>query len=334
MTNPEFGENEQIPTGNPQIPFEVHERTLIDVIFLNRKGLRAGWRAGVYVAICFAFLFIFQAALVLLRRAFSIGEGTQLTPGRLIAQEIVLAACAICAALVMTRIENRPFRDYGMPLEGAFSKNFWQGALWGIAHISAVMLLMYALGGYTFGAPAIHGAALIRYAVLWSLFFVIVGIAEEFLFRGYLQSTLASGIGFWPAAILLSLVFGRVHLQNPGESVLGAVSVFGIGMLFSLTLRRTGTLWFAIGMHAAFDFGETYIFSVPDSGIVMPGQLLASSLHGSRWLTGGSVGPEASLLSFIVLALVFALFDRVYRPQNVRDDRSDDRAGEESRGGT
>ncbi len=63
------------------------------------------------------------------------------------------------------------------------------------------------------------------------------------------------------------------HLTNPGEGPVGALAVFVVGMFLCLTLRRTGDLWFAIGFHAAFDFGETYLYSVPDSGIVAPGHL-------------------------------------------------------------
>ena len=51
----------------------------------------------------------------------------------------------------------------------------------------------------------------------------------------------------------------------------------------------------------------------PDSGIVMPGHLLASSFHGPAWLTGGTVGPEGSAFDFVVFAILFVVFDRVYR---------------------
>ena len=98
---------------------------------------------------------------------------------------------------------------------------------------------------------------------------------------------------------------------------MGEVGVFVIGMFLCLTLRRTGDLWLAIGWHAAFDFGETYFYSVPNSGLVMPGHLFAASLHGPRWLTGGAVGPEGSAFSFAVLAVTFVAFDRIHRP---RDD--------------
>jgi hypothetical protein len=88
-----------------------------------------------------------------------------------------------------------------------------------------------------------------------------------------------------------------------------------IGFFFCLTLRRTGNLWFAVGFHAAWDWGETYFYSVPDSGMVAPGHLLSSSMRGAPWLSGGSVGPEGGVLCFVVIAAAWVAFDRVYRRQ-------------------
>ena len=124
---------------------------------------------------------------------------------------------------------------------------------------------------------------------------------EEFTFRGYLQSTLASGIGFWPAAILLAALFGAAHLGNPGEAQIGTVMAGAFGLVSAFALRRTGTLWLGIGMHASWDWGETYFFGTPDSGLLAEGHLLHSSFHGPAWLTGGSIGPEGSLFVFAVL---------------------------------
>jgi hypothetical protein len=90
------------------------------------------------------------------------------------------------------------------------------------------------------------------------------------------------------------------------------LAVAVIGIFFCLTLRRTGTLWFAVGFHASWDWGESYLYSVPDSGGMSPGHLLNSSFHGSRWLTGGSVGPEGSVMVFVVIALAWVVFNRVY----------------------
>ncbi len=85
-----------------------------------------------------------------------------------------------------------------------------------------------------------------------------------------------------------------------------------IGFFFCLTLRRTGNLWFAVGFHAAWDWGESFLYSVPDSGEMVTGHLLKSSFHGSTWLTGGSVGPEGSVLVFILIALLWVAFNRLY----------------------
>lgn len=313
---PPFGAPSGAPVPDPS-PASIAPRELIALenIFVSRAGLRAGWRAGLYVALFILFLTIAQVAATLLHLSLVARNAAQLTPARLLAQELMLALSALGAALVMTRIEGRSFADYGLPWRGAFGRSFWRGVLWGTAQISSLILLIWVFGGYSLGMLTIHGRTLVYYAVVWAAFFLVVGLAEEFLFRGYLQFTLASGMGFWPAATLMSLIFGAVHLQNPGESLWGAVGVFGVGMLLSLTLRRTGTLWFAIGFHAAFDFGETYIYSVPDSGITMPGQLFSASLRGPRWLTGGKVGPEGSVLAFLLLALFFVLFERMYPAQ-------------------
>jgi membrane protease YdiL (CAAX protease family) len=212
----------------------------------------------------------------------------------------------------MGRIEGRPFGVYGLPGADAFGARFWQGALWGIAMITATILSIRLLGGFSFGDLALHGLQLWRYAIVWGVAFVLVGLFEEFLFRGYTQFTLVTGLEFWPAATMLSAVFGALHLANGGEDRIGALSVFAIGMFFCLTLRRTGNLWFAVGLHAAFDWGETFLFSVPNSGIVAPGHLLYSSFHGPIWLTGGSVGPEGSVMAFVVVGFAAIIFSRVY----------------------
>jgi membrane protease YdiL (CAAX protease family) len=149
---------------------------------------------------------------------------------------------------------------------------------------------------------------MLRWAILWAVVFVFVGLFEEFLFRGYTQYTLGESIGFWPAAVLLSCSFGAVHLGNPGEGWVGAAGVVTIGVIFAFALRRTGNLWLCVGWHASFDFGETFLYSVPNSGIVFEGHLSNASLHGAKWLTGGAVGPEGSIFSFLTMGiLAFAI---------------------------
>ena len=231
-------------------------------------------------------------------------------------------AGALAAGLVMSRLERRSFGKYGLPARGAFGKLFWQGALFGLVEISAVIGWIAVFGSYHFGSLAIHGAGLLRWAAFWGALFLMVGLYEEFAFRGYVQFTLAQALRFWPAAVLLSVAFGLVHITNPGESKLGIAGVILTGLLWCFTLRRTGNLWFAVGMHASFDFGETFLYSVPDSGIVFPGHLSNATLAGPAWLTGGSTGPEASVCDFIVLLILFYLFHRLYPAGTERSLRS------------
>ena len=301
--------------GEPPIRrLRTRERALVETVFLGPNGVRAGWRAALYVAL---FVVIFTALQFLLALAFprsSLLESI-LTPQVLLFQELLLVAGAFGSAQIMALLEGRSIGAYGVPWRGAFGARFWQGTLWGILQLSAIMLPIDFWGGYTFGGLALHGRDIVWDALLWGLTFLAVGFAEEFLFRGYLQFTLTEGIGFWPAAALLSVSFGAVHLRNPGEGPVGALSVVAIGIFLCFTLWRTGDLWWAIGWHAAFDFGETYLYSVPNSGIVTRGHLLAASLHGPRWISGGAVGPEGSLAAFAVLAVAFAAFDRLYRPR-------------------
>jgi uncharacterized protein len=270
-------------------------------IFFNEEGgLRAGWRLLVYAAFVMGLGFV--GGIVLLEFAPSTRDF--FFPTYLFAEEAFSFLVVFGAALIMARIERRPVGVYGLPVRGAFGKLFWQGYLFGLIEISALIGLVYAFGGYSFGSLVLHGGELLRWGIMWAIVFVFTGLFEEFLFRGYTQYTLADGIGFWPAAILLSCSFGAVHLENRGEDWWGTASVATIGLVFAFALRRTGNLWFAVGWHASFDFGETFLYSVPNSGLVFDGHLSNASLHGPTWLTGGSVGPEASVFSFLIMGIL------------------------------
>jgi hypothetical protein len=225
-----------------------------------------------------------------------------MSPGAEFLIEGVGIVSTFVAAWVMSKIEKRKFGGYGIPLRGAFGRTFWLGVIIGLIFESSEMLVISAMGGFSFGTLSLVGAALVKSALLWAVGFVMVGIFEEFLFRGYAQFTLSDGIGFWPSAVLLSALFGAVHLGNPGEGWVGALSV----MMFGI---------FAIGFHAAIDYAETFIYSVPDSGMLASTHLLNSSLHGPRWLSGGTIGPEGSVVDFALMLVAFFIVALVF-PKN------------------
>lgn len=274
-------------------------------LFLGPDGLRPGWGFAFYVA---AF-YLLQKLAVVVASSQDLGSSGLWV---MALQEFGSLVAALIPAIILARVEHRPWKAYGLPLRQAFGRLFWVGALWGFAGISLLMLALYGLHDFAFGHLVLRGARLARFAAFWAGMFLLVGLFEEFLLRGYTQFTLARGIGFWPAALVLSSAFGLIHLANGGEQWRGLLAAAFIGFFFCLTLRRTGSLWFAVGFHAAWDWGETFFYSVPDSGMVAPGHLLSSKLYGAEWLSGGSVGPEGSVLCFLLIALLWVAFERTH----------------------
>jgi membrane protease YdiL (CAAX protease family) len=250
---------------------------------------------------------------VLHRAPQQFGTASSLSPVAAVLSDGAILVFTGLAALIMSRIEHRSWQQYGLPLRLAFRQDFWIGTLAGFLAISTSLLTIFAFHGFQLGGMAIHGQTILTATAAWTAAFVIVGLGEEFAFRGYLQFTLTTGMGFWPSAIVLSLLFALAHAANPGETKFGPFSVVCFGMLFCLIIRRTGNLWWVVGFHAGWDWGQTFFYGVADSGLPAYHNLFNSTFSGPRWLTGGSVGPEASTFTPLTLLLVAIIFTRFYR---------------------
>jgi uncharacterized protein len=274
-------------------------------VFTGPEGMYPGTRWLIYLAMAFVVFQVEGWLIVSLRSHVNALWWRMLI-------EVCMMLAAILPGFVMARIENRCFGDFGLPARRAFGRNFWVGTLWGIASLSILMVALRLTGVFEFGTLSLHGARIFKFAAYYGVFFLITGFFEDFLMRGYSQWVLSQGMNFWPAAAVLSIAFGYIHGANPGEAKTGLIAAGLIGFFLCLTLRRTGDLWWAVGFHMAWDWGESYLYSVPDSGTLLPGHLLNSSFHGPGWLTGGSVGPEGSYLVFVVIGALWVLFDRAY----------------------
>lgn len=271
-------------------------------------GVGAGWRLLIYLAICFL---LWSVSIFILSQLLEPARGV-FSPGFQLYGEAASFLAIFLAASVMSLLEGLPLGVYGLPVRGRSWKLLGQGCLFGFCEMGMLIGLIATFGGYSFGTLAQHGTAIGKWALYWGFFFLVVGLFEEFLFRGYTLYTLADGIGFWPAAVLMSGAFGAVHLHNSGEGWVGVSGVALVGLFWCFTLKRTGSLWFALGMHATFDFGETFLFSVPDSGMIFPGHLSNATLYGPKWMTGGTAGPEGSLFDFLILAAFFVAVHFLY----------------------
>jgi hypothetical protein len=295
--------------------------SIVKSVFVGSQGLRSGWRVLIFLAIACTSL----GSFVLIRAGGVQGFLEQqkaaakitITPLLMGESEIVAFLVVCLATLVMAKIEGRKFGEYGLPLSRATVKNFGLGVAIGFSMISGTLLVMYLLGCFHITGLALHGTAIVSSVAAWALAFLLAGLFEEFLFRGYLQNALASGIGFWPAALALSGLFGFGHAFNSRETTVGAISAGLFGVLLSLFLKRTGSLWCAIGFHTAYDLGQNF-YGVPDSGIQPYHNVLSSTFNGPTWLTGGIVGPEAGILTpiaLLVVALIFSYYHREDRYQ-------------------
>jgi membrane protease YdiL (CAAX protease family) len=283
-------------------------------IFLGPLGLRSGWRLLIFLAIVIVLQAIFQEVVVLILKARDIVAPDGLYPTVFLVEDGIALIAVVIATGIMARWERRKFSNYGLPGKNAFGRRFWEGAAFGYVCISVLILLIFLAGGYSPGSLALHGVALARATLLWLLASLAIGFAEEYLFRGYPQFIVAQGMGFWPAAFLISFLFGALHyFTKPYERWPDWASTGLLALLFCLTLRRTGDLRFAIGFHAAFDFGAIFVYSGPNGGHLAPDRLLSATFHGADWLTGGKLGPEASLLVFPVMAAMFLAFHFLYR---------------------
>jgi membrane protease YdiL (CAAX protease family) len=298
---------EQLPTVQPASPSPVRR------IFFNDVELRAGWRLFIFVVLLSAILFAVNFVVKHVRKSpLQSNQPVELRAVPEIVLDTLQFALVLGVAAIMAKIEKRKLRYYGLPLKQALRGNFWQGCIWGFAAISVLLLALRADRNFYFGGPELSGWSIFRFALLWAIAFLVVGLFEEFFLRGYAQFTLTTGMGFWPAALLLSVSFAALHLGNPGETKIGIFQIVLIGLFFCYTLWRTGTLWFAVGFHGAWDWGQTFFYGTPDSGLSAQGHLLHPSFAGSAWLTGGSVGPEGSVLVAPLIVLLFVLFHLAY----------------------
>jgi len=290
-------------------------------VFYNDRGLRAGWRLFIFAVLLYT-TFGLLGLLARLLRATSTGganvgaDAPYLVPLLVGISDLVLFLIVLFVTWIMSRIERRSVSQYGLPLiRSAWSRFLTGYLLWGFLPLALVLLVMRAFHLFYFGSLNLHGASILAWALAWAVVYLMVGFFEEYLFRGYALHTLAEGIGFWPAAFILGIVFAYVHMGNGGETRIGIIGVLLFAIFAATTLRRTGNLWLAVGAHTGWDWGESFLFGVSNSGLPASGRLLSShSSQGPDWLTGGTVGPEGSIFTLILWAVMTVLFLILYKP--------------------
>jgi membrane protease YdiL (CAAX protease family) len=286
-------------------PAPVATQSVWRTIFIGSNGIRAGWSVLIFFAIAAAEVTALNLVLKYIVHLHSPKTSSfGWVPGLI--QEAAMLALLAVPVWVMSKIERKPIVSYGYRGSARF-RRFVYELLWGFAAITSLVLALWKLGYLAFDGDVLHGLPAFEYAAAWGLVFLLVGLFEESFLRGYLQSTLTRGLGFWWAALILSTAFGLSHGTNAGESPIGLFTAGAAGLVFCISLWYTGSLWWAIGFHASWDWGESYFYGTADSGLIAKGHLFTEHSVGSLYWSGGATGPEGSILAVVLLAIIAAL---------------------------
>lgn len=207
-------------------------------------------------------------------------------------------AAIACYAWLSRRVEGRADVTE-LPRAGRWSA-LGKGFALGFAMFTAAILLIALFGGWDIGWGS-FGALVGGFGAMAS-----VAVNEELLFRGVVFRIMSERVGLPIAFVLSCLIFGFAHAVNANATVWGLLSIaIQGGSLMTAAYVATRSLWLPIGIHLAWDTAEGAFFGVQNSGTEQPG-LLHAALNGPTWLTGGSFGPEASPVTWLVCLAVSA----------------------------
>lgn len=289
-------------------------------IFWNydERRLRSMWRLVGAVVFTIILTFVFGAP-------FFATSGASPAP---YIEKLVLYAAAIVAVWLATRfLDKRPFSDTGIFLKREWWTDLGFGLLLGAMLMTFIFLVELAAGWITIGEmfhTPVPGQPFLAAVMLPILLFVMVGVAEELVFRGYLLLNLAEGFNLRfissrgaliLAWVLSSVAFGFAHAISPNATLVSYLYITLAGLWFGLAYVLTGSIAIAIGAHMTWNFFQGHVFGFPVSGgRDFSTTLFAIEQGGPEVWTGGAFGPEAGLLgliAFAVGALLVAVWIRI-----------------------
>ncbi len=216
-----------------------------------------------------------------------------------------LVAAAVAGALAMAIFESRKLTDLGLHWGDSGGRNLLMGVAVGVG--GALLLILPAVLSGMAHFESVPNADVSWSASLFTISLLFCGAAgEEIAFRGFPLQILMRSYGSWAAIFGVGALFGAMHSFNPGATTLSAINTAGFGILFGVALLRTHDLWLPIGIHFAWNA------TLPFLGVALSGFTIRVSRYqlvwkaGDLW-SGGSYGPEASLLASVVLVVLFAV---------------------------
>lgn len=215
----------------------------------------------------------------------------------------MLAALLVWQAyrFFVLRIERRPVSELSTP--GALGELGF-GLLVGLCMQALLFAVLWAVGVYRIEGLVAPSAGMLSVVPLY----IGVALLEEFVGRGIWFGITRQALGTIWAVVISALFFGLIHAPNVGANPIGLLTCTAFGMLFAAAYMATGRLWLCIGIHFAWNFAQSQVFSSLVSGTKDGVGLVQGRLIGPEWLTGGSFGSEGSVVALAVALLGFLCF--------------------------
>jgi membrane protease YdiL (CAAX protease family) len=214
---------------------------------------------------------------------------------------LLLMALYVWMLTVADHREDHRIAALGLPRAKGWLKQFAIGCTLGFG-LTALAIVPIIIWGHTSTRFRLSVHTLPRLGAV--LLILLAGaLAEELMFRGYPFQHLVQGIGAVGAIMAFSVMFGAVHLANPGASLWGLLNTILIGVLLSISYLRTRALWLPWGIHFGWNFALGVLFGLPVSGLRLFNVVVRTTATGPAWLTGGNYGLEASATAVVVILI-------------------------------
>jgi len=264
--------------------------------------LRSGWRVLIFFL---AVIIIYYLLAVLAKLSRVVPEQSYTF--------LFYIVVLISTFLMLRFVERRRLSSVGFPYHGKICKEILIGFLIGTLMIGIVGGFELLIGAVRLNLRSnLNVPLLVRNFGLSFIFFGYFAMGEELIFRGYPYQAFVEGMGAIAATILMSAVFGLLHLMNPDTSVFSTVNTMLAGAWLSIAYLKTRTLYFPFGLHFAWNFIQSFILSLPVSGLLTNRTIFVPTDYGPDWLTGGRYGPEAGMGTTVIMvaAISYLLLEK------------------------
>lgn len=198
--------------------------------------------------------------------------------------------------------QAHPVKAMGLERRPGWRREFALGAALGWGGMVACVLPIALIGGLVvtfYSTWQQFGLIFLDLAIL-----AVAALGEEVAFRGYPFQRLIEATGPVAATLILSVIFGLIHLSNPGATAASTLVTIFAGWLLSIAYLRTRALWVGWGFHFAWNASMGILFGLPISGITDFSPVISSNAVGPAWITGSDYGPEGSGIAAIVLLVL------------------------------